>query len=222
MVGGNPLIQAQKIQVDHLMDAAAMQESKNLRQRQSRGDRSHEGSADRFSGKHRHPALVKSALRHQPCIGGSILDGFANRSRLLPDLGTRTRAGQRMKAHRTEVTMAAAETRLDHHVEAHLVEYAATFRVVEAAQRNPGLSILPPEVFVEPAFVDRGRKASTLRPRGHGPSLLLADEPCLREYGGAVGRGRDHVDVLQDQRYVTGLKIRQKTKPPEIGLPEMA
>ena len=64
MAGDNPLIQAQKIQVDHLMDTAAVQEPQNLRQRQSRGDSPHERGADRFSGKHRHPALVKSALRH--------------------------------------------------------------------------------------------------------------------------------------------------------------
>ena len=118
--------------------------------------------------------------------------------------------------------MPAAESRLHHEVEADLIERLAPSAVVEPAQGDGGLIVLAPERSVEEALMDHGRKAAALGPGGHGARLLDVDERGVAQDRRALGRGRDDVDVLQDQAQVLRTGEGQEPERPEIGLAEMA
>ena len=80
---------------------------------------------------------------------------------------------------------------------------------------------MAPEGIVEQPLRDGGREAAPLGPCGHGARLLLAERRVAREDRRALGRGRDDVDVLQDQLELRPARVGQEAERPEIGLAEM-
>ena len=70
--------------------------------------------------------------------------------------------------------------------------------------------------------MDRGREAAALGPGGRRARLLDVDQRGVGQDRRALGRGRDDVDVLQDQAEILGTGEGQEPERPEIGLAEMA
>ena len=116
----------------------------------------------------------------------------------------------------------AAKPGLHDEIESDLIKRLAAGAVVEPAQRNGRLIILAPERGIEEPLVDRGREAAALGPGGHGARLLDVDQRGVAQDRRALGRGRDDVDVLQDQAQVLRAGEGQEPERPKIGLAEMA
>lgn len=121
-----------------------------------------------------------------------------------------------------EVTMPAAEARFHDKIKPHLIERAPTERIVQTAQRHWWFIVSASEFRVKHPFDDPGGETPMFGPTGHRSRFLTANHGSVGQYRGAFRRGRDDIDVLQDQIQLRWFGIGEKAESPKIGLAEMA
>ena len=213
MPRGQALVEAEKVDINQLVNRPAVQQPKHLRQRQRCRYRAHERSTHRLAGEQCHTAAIENTVLHELGICGAVLDLFSF-AWLLPDIGGGAPAGQDVKAHGAEITMSAAETGFYDKVKTNLIQRPSTCSIVEPAKRNRRFVRLPREIRGENPLLERSREAAPFSPSCHRPCLFFADHGGVGEDGGALRRLSYNVDILQDQRHFSGVLIRQQAETP--------
>jgi hypothetical protein len=148
---------------------ASMQEPQNFGDYKTRPRHAHERHRYRLPGEFEPPAIVFPDARIAWIFARDALlmrgaPFFFVRAEIRPQLGGRSRVGQRVQADRVEIARRPAEAALDHAQKLRRREIAASGVGIEAAEREARFLFVATEIRVEAPFDETGLEAAPFQP----------------------------------------------------------